>query len=52
MHRVLPILPMLDCAMSVEDSLKANPGLWHGPLPEGKIIMIPEASTGGENSQH
>jgi hypothetical protein len=39
-------------AVSVDEILKANPGLWHGPLPEGKIIMIPEPSTDLENSQH
>jgi phage tail protein X len=40
----------LGCAISVEDILKANPGLKRGPLPFGIIITIPEASGGTENS--
>ncbi|HEX4349046.1 MAG TPA: hypothetical protein VH251_01600 [Verrucomicrobiae bacterium] len=40
----------LDCAMSVQDILQANPRLRRGPLPVGIVITIPEAPAGAENS--
>ena len=37
--------------MSAEEILQANPGLKPGPITEiGRVIMIPEASTGATNS--
>ena len=42
----------LGCAMSVQDILQANPGMKRGPLPEGKLINIPEAPSNTENLPH
>jgi hypothetical protein len=40
----------LGCAISVDDVVRANPGLKRGPLPAGQLIFIPSAPTDATHS--